>query len=616
MNNGLFISISVLALLIIIPLLLVFLNRLRLDLAALIMAIGLGIAQLLGLEMLGPANTPANAVKAISGFSQPVVLTLIALFIMTNVLDRTGVTRWIAFRLIRLAGSNASILIGAFATTAAALSLIMNNLAAAAMLLPAAMEVSRQTGVKPSKLLIPISFGSLLGGMATYFTTANIILNDMLLIAEPPQQGLGILSFTPTGGLIAITGILFLAMFGNKLLPDREPSAEQAFTRLTGSQLEDYYEIGERLWEGEVRKDSGFVNRSISDCGFGNKWGVVVAAVCRKGEEFTLPMPLQVLHAGDIVLLVGREEKIITLQEMGLKVQLANSEDHLTFRGISVAEVVLGPHAHVQGKTLKEIDFRQKYGLTVVALRRLNRSYRTDVGEFELVFGDSLLVIGGLNQIRNLKKNRDFIILEPNPAELPIQKKVASLAIIILIAAIIASIMGVPVFLSMLVGAVLMLALNLITMEEAYRAIEWQPIFLIAGMYSISLAMIQTGAAALMGNALLKLVQPLGDLGLVAGSNIFASFLTQFIGGQVSALIAGPVTISAAISMGVNSQAVAVATAIGCSISFLTPMAHPVNILIIGPGNYKFSDFFKIGWILSALSFIMLILGMALFWGM
>ncbi|MHB8135945.1 MAG: SLC13 family permease [Anaerolineaceae bacterium] len=608
--------ILILILLLTIPLLLVFLNRLRLDLAALIMAVGLGLSQLLGLGMLGPANTPSDAVKAISGFSQPVVLTLISLFIMTQVLDRSGVTRWIAFRLVRLGGNNTTILIGAFATTTALLSLIMNNLAAAAMLLPAAMEVSRQTGVKPSKLLIPISFGSLLGGMATYFTTANIILNDMLLIAEPPQQGLGILNFTPTGGLIAVAGILFLVIFGNKLLPNREPSAEQAFTRLTGSQLEDYYEIGERLWEGQVRKDSGFVNRSISECGFGNKWGVVVAAVCRPGEEFTLPMPLQILHAGDTVLLVGREEKVLTLQEMGLKVQLASSEDHLTFRGISVAEVVLGPHAHVQGKTLKEIDFRQKYGLTVVALRRLNRSYRTDVGAFELVFGDSLLVIGGLNQIQNLKKNRDFIVLEPNPADMPIQKKVAGLASAILIAAIVASILGVPVFLSMLMGAVLMLILNLITMEEAYRAIEWQPIFLIAGMYSISLAMIQTGAASLMGNALLRLVQPLGGLGLVAGSNIFASFLTQFIGGQVSALIAGPVTISAAISMGVNAQAIAVATAIGCSISFLTPIAHPVNILIIGPGNYKFSDFFKIGWILSVISFLMLIIAMILFWGL
>lgn len=605
----------ILVLILIVPIVLVFLDRLRMDLAALIMAVALGTMQLLGFGMLGPSNSPSEAVKAISGFSQPVVFTLIALFIMTRVLDRSGVTRWIAFRLIRLGGNNETILIGAFTATTALLSLIMNNLAAAALILPAAMEVSRQTGVKPSKILIPVSFGSLLGGAATYFTTANIILSDLLQIANPPQKALGILSFTPTGGIIALAGIIFLTFFGKYLLPDRDPSAEQALTRLTGSQLEDFYELGERLWEAQVRKDSGFANRSITECGFGNKWGVVIAAIRHHSEEFNLPLPKQILLPGDTLLLVGREEKILALQEMGLKVQLANNDDHLTFRGISVAEIVLGPHAHVQGKTLREIEFRQKFGLTVVALRRLNRSYRTNVGDFELAFGDSLLVVGGIQQIQNLKNNRDFIVIEPNPVDLPVDKKNAILASVILIFAIIASILGAPVFLCMLAGAVLMLVLNLISMEEAYRAIEWQPIFLIGGMYSISLAMVQTGAAQQVGQLLLNLVKPFGALGLVAGSHVFTSLLTQFLGGQVSALIAGPVTISAAINLGVNPQAVAVATAIGCSISFLTPMAHPVNVLIIGPGNYKFKDFFKIGWILSILSFVMLMTGMILFWG-
>jgi len=613
--NTPFFTMLLFALILIIPIVLVIVNRLRMDLAAIIMAVALGLAQILGFGMLGAVNTPGDSVKSISGFGQPVVFTLIALFIMTRVLDRTGVTRWIAFRLIRLGGNNESVLIGAFTSTTALLSLIMNNLAAAALILPAAMEVSRQTGVKPSKLLIPVSFGSLLGGVATYFTTANIILSDLLQIANPPQESLGILSFTPTGGLIAIAGIVFLTLFGKYLLPDREPSEEQAFTRFTGSQLEDFYELGERLWEAQVRKESAFVNRSITECGFGNKWGVVVAAVRRKSEEFTLPLPSQILQVGDTLLMVGREEKMIALREMGLKTQLAQNENHLTIHGITVAEIVLGPHAHVQGKTLKEIDFRHKFGLTVVALRRLNHSYRTNVGEFELAFGDSLLVIGESQRIQELKRNRDFIVIEPNPADLPIQKKDAIISTLILASAITASIFGAPVFLCMLAGSVLMILLNLISMEEAYRAIEWQPIFLIGGMYSISLAMVQTGAAQQLGHVLLSLVEPLGGLGLATGANIFSSILTQFLGGQVSALVAGPITITAAISMGINAQAIAVATAIGCSISFLTPMAHPVNVMIIGPGNYKFKDFFKIGWILTILSFIMLMIGMVLIWG-
>ena len=610
------IQLILLFLILIIPLVLVFMNRLRMDVAALIMAVCLGILQLVGLGMLGPANTPADAVKAISGFSEPVVLTLLALFIMTRVLDKSGLTRWLAFRLVRLGGNNERVFIAAFATATAFLSLFMNNLTAAAMLLPAAMEVARQTRVKPSKLLIPVAFGSLLGGSATYFTSANIIVSGLLSIANPPQQGLSILSFTPVGGLIAVAGIIFLTLFGKNLLPDHEPSAEQAFARLTGNELEDYYQLGERLWEAKIGVGSGCVYKSLNDCAFGKDWGVVVAAVRHNSDEYALPLPGQVLWAGDTLLIVGREERIAPLREMGLEIQPAHQDDHLSGHGIAVAEVVLGPHSDVLGKTLREINFRQKFGLTVLALRRLNRSYRTNVGDLQLDFGDSLLVIGSSRQVQALKNSSNFIILEPNPADLPIRKKQAILSTTIILASIAAAIAGVPVYLSALSGAVLMLVLDLITMEEAYQAVEWQPLFLIAGMYTISLAMVQTGAADLISRVLLNLVEPFGGLGLAAGAFIFSALLTQFMGGHATALVSGPITISAAIALGVSPQAVAVATAIGCSASFLTPMSHPVNILVIGPGNYQLKDFLRIGWILSIICFVMLLVGMALFWGL
>ena len=166
---------------------LVSLNRLRMDLAALLIALLLGLGQLLGLQMLGAANTPDAAINAISGLSEPVVWTLISLFIMTQALNKTGVTRWIAYRLIGLGGKSERRLIALFAATTALLSLFMNNLAAGALLLPSAMEASRRTGIKPSKLLIPVAYGSLLGGSATYFTTANIIVSNLLTTAHPPQ---------------------------------------------------------------------------------------------------------------------------------------------------------------------------------------------------------------------------------------------------------------------------------------------------------------------------------------------------------------------------------------------------------------------------------------------
>jgi di/tricarboxylate transporter len=419
------------------PLTLVMLGRLRMDLAALLMAVLLGILQFAGLGMLGPAGAPQDAVKAISGFSQPVVITLISLFILTRSLEKSGFTGWVTRRMMALSGDRPGWLIAAFTAITALLSLFMNNLAAGALVLPSALETSRKTGIATSKLLIPVAYGSLLGGSATYFTTANIIMSDLLQSAHPAQHGLTFLDFFPTGGLIALVGILFLGIAGNRLLPSRKPASQ--------------------------------------------------------AEAFS----------------------------------------------------------------------KQR---------------------------------NGANE---------------NPAVHPFS---AIASIVLTFAAIGASIAGVPVYLSALAGAVAVLLLQLISVEEAYHSVEWQAIFLIAGMYAVSLAMVQTGVADRLGRILVAAVLPLGALGVAAGGYLLSLALTQFMGGQVSALVAGPVMISAALANGVNPQAVAAATAIGCSASFLTPMAHPVNILMIGPGNYQFKDFFKVGWLLTLLSFLALLAGLLVFW--
>ncbi|MHB8752862.1 MAG: SLC13 family permease, partial [Aggregatilineales bacterium] len=176
--------------LIVIPLGLIATNRMRLDVAAMVTAIALGVAQLLGLGILGAPNTPDDAIKALSGLAEPVTVTLFSLFIITRCLDKTGITRWLARRILRISGNSETRLIGLLTITTAFFSLFMNNLAAGALVLPSAMEVSRRTGIKPSKLLIPVAFGSCLGGAATYFTTANIIASDLLRSANPPQAPL------------------------------------------------------------------------------------------------------------------------------------------------------------------------------------------------------------------------------------------------------------------------------------------------------------------------------------------------------------------------------------------------------------------------------------------
>jgi di/tricarboxylate transporter len=601
---------------VLIPLSLVVTNRLRMDIAALIIAICLGTVQFLGGQMLGPAGSPKDAAKAISGFGQPVVITLISLFILTRAMEKSGVARWIARKLVQAGGSSESRLIFLFAATTAFLSLFMNNLAAGALVLPSAIEASRRTGIKPSKLLIPVAFGSLLGGVATYFTTANIIVSDLLRIAQPPQEALRIFDFTPTGGLIAIAGLLFLAFFGKRLLPDRSPAAEQMMTRLTGSELEDIYGIGERLWEGHVLPDSEMVGKTLAQCEIGKKLGVEVIAIWR-GRQAIYPLtPDQGIQSNDILLLVGREDMVSQLGEKGLVIGREARNGHISPRGVRMFEIILSPRSKAVGHSLKELDFRRSTGLTAVALRRPDRSYRTNVGDFKLALGDSLLVIGLRERIQELQNNTDFIVLQPSLSDQPLDRRQALVTAGVTLTAIIASILGFPVYLAMLLGAIVIILSGILSMDEATHAVEWQAIFLIAGMYAVSLAMVQTGLAARLGETMVNLASPFGPLGLGAGAYLLSAILTQGMGGQVTALVTGPVAISAAIKLGVSSQAIAVATAIGCSASFFTPFAHPVNIMMIAPANYTFRDFLHIGWRLTIVCFVALLIGLVLFWGL
>ena len=597
-----------------VPLLFVSRNRLRMDLAALLIALILGLGQFLGLGLLGPEHTPQAAVKAISGLSEPAVLTLLSLFMITHSLDKSGVTRLIARRLIDLGGQSERRLIVLYAASTALLSLFMNNLAAGALLLPSAIETCRRTGIKPSKLLVPVAYGSLLGGSATYFTTANIIVSNLLALAHPPQAMLRILDFTPTGGLIALAGIAFLGLFGPRLLPDRLPSPELMMARYTGSDLEDYYQLGERLWEAVVLPDSPLAYKSLAESCLGEQLGLTVAGVWHGRQAIFSPLPEQVIHPGDILLIVGREERVQQLTELGTRIGRENTNDHISARGVSLIEALPAPHSQALGHTLHELEFRTRYGFTGVALYRDGRSYCTDVGDFKLRLGDSLLMIGSREKLKRLRSSPDFIVLEPDTGDQPVQRLPAGLTVGVIAAGIMASILGLPVHFSMLAAALLLLLSGMLTMEEAYQAVKWQAIFLIAGMYAVSLAMVNTGLAKQIGEAMLAIVAPLGPLGLAAGGYLLTAALTQVMGGQVTALVTGPITISAAISLHTSPQAVAVATAIGCSASFFTPIAHPVHILMIGPANYEFGDFFHIGWRLTIVCFVMLLIGLIVFW--
>ena len=596
------------------PLAFLLLGRWRPDVVGLFMVVAFGIAQYAGLGILGAAHTPDAALLAIAGFGQPLALILIGLFILTHALARNGVMLWLGYRLAAAARQSVTRLVFLFTLSAAVLSLLMNNVAVGSLLLPSALQAARKSHVKPSRLLIPIAFGTALGGMATYFTTANIVMSQVLTIAEPPQEPLNILSFAAVGGLIAIAGIAYLTFFGYRLVPSRRPAPEQMLARRASDELEGLYEVGERLWEARVRESSALVGCTLQSASLGEKLGIAIVAMRRGYQGFFVPAAEEIVRADDILLVVGREER---LAQLGSLAVLLQPERHtITNFGLTLVEFILAPHSAYAGKTLKELDFRRRFGFTVLAIQRGGRSFRTDVGTMPLQRGDALLIAGPASRVRDLHADPELIVFEPDPATIPVPPRRAVASVLVFALAVIMSIVGFPIYLSVLAAALVAVIFGFIALGEAYRSVEWEVILFVVGMQAASLALVNTGLADLIGSTVLSVVGNVGPLTLAALAFAAAAALTQVMGSQSTAFIVGPIAVSAAIVLKADSQAIAVATAIGCSSAFLTPIAHPVNLIMVGPGNYRFGDFFKAGAGLMIVTFIGLMTGLLVFWGL
>jgi di/tricarboxylate transporter len=578
-------------------------NRLRPDIVAVLVLLSLSISEIV---------TPQ---EALSGFSRSAVITIIGLFVITEALDSTGVVQWIALRIRQIGGGSEGRLVVIIMATGAAMSLVMNNIAAGAVLLPAAVQIARESNVRPSKLLIPLGFGTLVGGMATYFTTANIILSGIL--QENNQEGLGMLDFLPTGGLVVLVTLLYMATIGRRLLPERESPGSNFTASGMSRNLREMYQLDERLWEVRVPPACELVNTSLTKTSIGEELGVTVMAIWRDHHAILAPAPTEVIRANDYLLVLGREERVRKLSEWGASVGRSNGKNNTMHDySVDLTEVVIPPRSGASGKTLKDLQFRNKYGLTAVALWREGRSYRTDVGLQQLQVGDAMLMVGPAASIRRLASDRDFLTLEGSHAYQPPAPHKAKWALLITALVLLASILEViPIAEAMLLGAVAVVIAGCLSMDEAYRAVEWRVVFLIAGMLPISIAMTNTGLADKVGSALVATLSPYGEMAMVGGVFLLTMAITQVLGGQVTALIVGPVAVPAALQMGMDASAIAVTVAIACSAAFLLPLGHPVNILMMGPGGYTFGDFFKVGIGMTVLTLIMVLVGMALFFG-
>ncbi len=733
-----------------------------------------------------------SAQEALAGFSSPAVITIWAVFILSGALDRTGVADRIGRSFQRLAGRTEIGLTTVLMLGAGLMSAVMNNVAVAALLLPVTMDLARANHLPPSRLLMPLAYGSLLGGLTTMIgTPPNILVSNAL--GEAGLKPFGLFDFTPIGMVILLAGTAFMVFGGRFLLPQRDVAAaagrsaealpgqyqlqERTFTLtlpagndLVGMTLADS-RLGEatglyvvaviRGTQTIVAPSAGFtlqardqlfiqgrlerfydiqvlVNLIVTEKDFDLKWfsdkNLVLAEIflpadsrlagrplaeiltndtaeiqilaLRRGEVLRFaPTPETSLQTGDRFLLYGSPVAISNLQAdadqyslsetqevrhlqseyrlnerlisvhlvkdtdladisleiprleelLGLKVlsvrkqegtsdtELAGSDhvfavdvggslpglygladlmidadvaptDLLNSGQVGLAEAVLAPRSGLSGKTLRQLKFRETYGLGILAIWRSGRAYRTLLRDFELQFGDALLLFGPLDRLRALAGHPDLIVLSGSLQE-PRRTEKAVLATLVMVGTLAPVLLGmIPIQLAVVIGSAVMIVTRCLSMEEAYRAIEWRAVFLIAGLLPLGSALEQNGIAADVALNVAELGSGFGPLALLAGLVLLTFVATCIIPTAALVLLMAPIALSTAEAAGLSPHSLLMAIAIASSASFLTPIAHPANILVMGPGGYRFRDYIIVGLPLTLIVFVIIMVFVPLIW--
>jgi di/tricarboxylate transporter len=391
--------------------------------------------------------------------------------------------------------------------------------------------------------------------------------------------------------------------------------AEDSFEVLE-AESDQVYQLNERLLQVSIPAQSVLVGRSLAESRLGETYGLTVLQITRADETLALPYPNETISAGDRLLVQGSHANVQALrglEELRIDGPLQSLDD-LETADIGLSEVVLSPHTTKVGKTLRELNFREKYGLSVLAIWRSGETYRDELSEMPLRFGDALLIYGLRNKINILGKEADFIVLAEEAQEAPRLSK-APIAVAIMAAVLLSVLLGwLPIAIAAIIGGTLMVLSGCLTMEEAYRYIEWPAVFLIAAMLPLGTAMETSGAAAYLTNSMIDVIGDAGPLAVLGGLFTLSVLASQVMPNAAVVVLMAPIAIKAASDLDVSPYTFMMGIAIAASASFMSPISHPANILVMGPGGYRFSDYIKIGLPLTLLVLLVVLLILPLVW--
>jgi len=538
--------------------------------------------------------------EGISGFSNTATVTVAAMFILSAGLFNTGALNFVGEFLTKMTKQNYLKGLLYMLIIVGIISAFINVTAVVAIFMPVVIKMANRSGISPSKFLIPLSFGALFGGVNTLIgTSTNILVSSIAF--QHGLQPFGMFEMTPFGFIILSTGIVYLLLTAKKLLPDRkEPgNLSQEF------HLEDY------ITEVIILPDSKSVHKEIRNSPLIRDLDLDIIEIHRGDKNKFLPSPHTIIMPNDVLRVRCNIEKLKELQTregIALKSEISFKDLDLNLDSSRLVQAVVTSASRLRGRTIKNINFRETFGATVLAIRHRGRLMRENIGNTIIIPGDVLLIEVKKDWLPQLRRNDAFVIVSEVNTFKERKEKIIP-AVVILAGVVICAGAGIfPIVTGAVIGSVLYIVLGILTLEQAYRAIEWRVIFLLAGVLTLGIAMEKTGAAGVIASSLVSLLGSLGPTAMVSAFFFLTLVFTNFISNNATAALIVPIAIITADSLGVDSRPFLMAVTFAASLSFATPVGYQTNTMIFGPGNYKFTDFVKIGvpldiiiWLLASL---------------
>ena len=557
----------------------------------------------LGLLLLFGLVTPQEAIR---GFSNDAVITVMMMFILSYGLAHTGLIDRFGQKLSQMSGATHWLGAIALILVCGVLSAFVNNTAAMAILMPVGIQIAKHYDVSPSRILLPLSYLSIIGGTCTLIGTST----NLLVSSRSEESGYGAFSmfeFLGLGLILLAVGFTYIVLVPMRFLKPRAATSD----------LTAKYQLSSFLTEVQVPEESQLIGSNVVEARINERFRLTVLEILRDGERIAVELRARPIQGGDLLIVEGRMEDIVNFRDhhgLRLLTDVKVDDRELSDQNNIMAEIQLSPVSRLTGSTIRDLDFRRRFGCFVLALNRYGESIREKLAHIVLHNWDTLLVFGPRTRIEALYATEDFVPLQEVKLRLVVPRRwwlsVAIIPLVVLLAAT-----GVTSILkASILGAVALIVFGGISVQQAYEAINWTVIFLLVGILPMGIAMEKTGLAAMIGETIANAGADYGAWAVIALIYLATALLSEIVSNNSTAVLMVPIAGTAATSMGLDAKPFMITVAFAASASFLTPMGYQTNAMVFGPGGYRFMDYVKFGAPLKIMFFVISVLLIPRFW--